>query len=233
MAKNWLDFWQDKNEFDESMSMNYQYFLDNVEKYVSLTPQTRVLDIGSGPGHLADAWYSRVGKLVGLDISKRYNQLVRTRHAAHANVLALDLDVENYLDFSVVAGERFDIIVVMSVVQYYRNAAEIEQLLTNIRAVAAPGAKAVICDLTVKEGMIGDIFSVMWRSLWQGQLLSMLGLLVRLRLSDYYKIRQQTGLLTISEAEWLAMCQLLNLNARFLPEPLTLQHDRQNLLIQF
>jgi 2-polyprenyl-3-methyl-5-hydroxy-6-metoxy-1,4-benzoquinol methylase len=229
----WLDFWQQKNEFDESMSMNYRYFLDHVEAHVSLTPQTRVLDIGSGPGHLADAWQGRVGRLVGLDISQRYNDLVRTRHARHPNVVTIDLDATNYLDFSAIAGQQFDVIVVMSVVQYYRNAAEVEQLLTNIRAVAAPGATALLCDLIVKPGMLGDIVSAMWRSLKQGQLVSMLGLMVRLRLSAYYRTRQQNDLLAIPEADWLQMCNTLTLNARFLPEPLTLQHDRQNLLIRF
>jgi SAM-dependent methyltransferase len=233
VTPSWLDFWQEKNEFDESMSMNYRYFLDHVEQYISLTSQTRVLDIGSGPGHLADAWHGRVGRLVGLDISKRYNELVRARHAQHPTVVVHDLAVDNYLDFSLVAGQQFDVIVVMSVVQYYRDAAEIEQLLANIRAVAAPGARALLCDLIVKEGMMGDILSAMWRSLRQGQLVSMLGLMVRLRLSAYYKIRQQNALLAIPESDWLAICKRLNLNAKFLPEPLTLQHDRQNLLIQF
>jgi hypothetical protein len=67
----------------------------------------------------------------------------------------------------------------------------------------------------------------------QGQLVSMLSLMVRLRLSAYYKIRQQNELLALPQSEWTAICQRLGLNARFLPEPLTLQHDRQNLLIQF
>ncbi len=233
MPSNWLDFWQQKNEFDKSMSMNYDFFLKNVEQYVSLTSQTRVLDIGSGPGHLADAWYHRVGKLVCLDVSKRYNELVRTRYADQPKVEVHDLCVDNYLDFSAIAGQKFDLVVVMSVVQYYRDAAEVEQLLTNIRNVATPGATALLCDLIVKPGMTSDLFSAIWRSFLQGQLLSMLSLMARLRLSSYYRTRQENGLLTISEADWLTICQRLGLNAQFLPDPLTLQHDRQNLCIRF
>lgn len=229
----WLDFWQNENEFDDSMTTNYAYFLARVEQYVTLTPTMRVLDIGSGPGNLEDAWHNRVGELHGLDISKRYNAMVRAKHANHPNVHVHDIAADDYLNFAPVAGRQFDLIVVMSVVQYYRNATEVEQLLTNIKSLAAPGAKALICDLIVEEGVLGDVVSILGRSLRQGKLFQMLGLLFRLRFSDYYTVRQQNGFLIVPEREWLLMCQRLRLNARFVEEPLTMQQERKNLLIEF
>jgi len=233
MASTWLDFWQKKNEFDQSMATNYAYFLARVERYVTLTRETRVLDIGSGPGNLADAWHARVGELHGLDISKRYNEIARAKHVQHPNVHFHDIAAEDYLNFSPVTGRQFDVIVVMSVVQYYRNAAEVEQLLANIKAVAAPGAKALVCDLIVEEGVLGDVLSILGRSLRQGKLLSMLRLLVQLRFSEYYTIRQKDGFLIIPPRDWLAMCKRLGLNAHFVEEPLTMQQERKSLLIQF
>jgi SAM-dependent methyltransferase len=233
MASTWLDFWQKENEFDDSMTTNYAYFLARVEKYINLSKDKKVLDIGSGPGNLEDAWYNRVGEIHGLDISKRYNEVGRAKHAQHPNVYFHDLSADDYLNFSPVADQRFDIIVVMSVVQYYRNAAEVEQLLANIKQVAAPGAKALICDLIVAEGVLKDIFSILGRSLRQGKLLTMLTLLFRLRFSSYYTIRKENGFLVVPKQEWIAMCQRLSLNAQFLDEPITLQQERQNLLIQF
>lgn len=233
MAATWLDFWQQKNEFDDSMMTNYAYFLERVERYAPLSKTLRVLDIGSGPGNLEDAWHNRVGELHGIDISKRYNDIARAKHAGHPNVYIHDIAPDDYLNFSPVAGRQFDLVIVMSVVQYYRNTAEIERLLTNIRAVAAPGAKALICDLIVGEGMVGDVLSILWRSLRQGELGSMLKLLFRLRFSKYYSVRQANGLLVVPERDWVAICQRLNLNAHFIDEPLTLQQERKNLLIQF
>ena len=233
MASTWLDFWQKENEFDDSMTTNYAYFLARVEKYINLSKDKKVLDIGSGPGNLEDAWYNRVGEIHGLDTSKRYNEVGRAKHAQHPNVYFHDLSADDYLNFSPVADQRFDIIVVMSVVQYYRNAAEVEQLLANIKQVAAPGAKALICDLIVAEGVLKDIFSILGRSLRQGKLLTMLTLLFRLRFSSYYTIRKENGFLVVPKQEWIAMCQRLSLNAQFLDEPITLQQERQNLLIQF
>ena len=232
-SATWLDFWQQENEFDDSMSANYAYFLARVEKYVTLSKSQRVLDIGSGPGNLEDAWHDRVAEMHGLDISKRYNEMARAKHRYHPNVYFHDLCADDYLNFNVIAGRRFDVIIVMSVVQYYRDASEVKQLLAAIRNVAAPGAKALICDLIVEENTLKDIWSIVTKSFRQGQLLSMLKLLVRLRFSSYYNIRQQNGFLVIPEQEWLTICRQLGLNATFVPEPITMQQERKSLLIQF
>lgn len=233
MASTWLDFWQRENEFDDSMSTNFNYFLARVEKYIPLSKQHRVLDIGSGPGNLEDAWASRVAEIHGLDISQRYNEIARIRHADSPNVYFHQLSPDDYLNFSPVTNQLFDVIVVMSVVQYYRNLSEVEQLLRNIKAVAAPGACALVCDLMVGESFFNDVIGIVKQSLQQGQLLATMKLLFRLRFSSYYTVRKENGFLIIPEAEWLAMCRRLNLNAQFVNEPLTLQQERRNLLINF
>ncbi len=233
MASTWLDFWQKENEFDDSMSTNYAYFLARVETYIPLSKTQKVLDIGSGPGNLEDAWHNRVAEIHGLDVSKRYNEMARAKHANHPTVHFHDLPADDYLNFSPVAGQQFDVIIVMSVVQYYRSADEVEGLIRAIQQVAAPGAKALICDLMVGGSVLKDIASIIGRSLRQGQLLSMLKLLVRLRFSSYYTVRKQNGFLILSEREWLDITRRLGVNAQFLTEPLTLQQERRNLLIQF
>lgn len=229
----WLDYWQQENAFDQTMSINYAYFLDRVEQHITLTSQTLVLDIGSGPGHLVDAWHNRVGRLVCLDISKRYNDLVRSRHAAHPNVVVYDLPADDFLNFDMIRGQTFDLVIVMSVLQYYPDMAAVEKLLTNLKELAKPGTKILLCDLIVSQGTAKDVLSVLKRSWQEKRLTSMLSLLFRLRFSAYYQVRQQNGFLIIPQREWLALCRRLNLNARFLPEPITLQHDRQTLLIEF
>lgn len=233
MASTWLDFWQKENEFDDSMSANYAYFLARVEQYVPLSKKLKVLDIGSGPGNLEDAWHDRVAEMHGLDVSQRYNDIARAKHAHHPNVYFHGLSPDDYLNFSAVADQRFDIIIVMSVVQYYRSADEAEGLIRAIKQVAAPGAKALICDLMVGGSVLKDIFSIVSRSLQQGQLLSMLQLLVRLRFSNYYTVRKENGFLILPKRQWLDIARRVGVDARFIDEPLTLQQERQNLLIQF
>lgn len=228
----WTEFWQEENAFDTAMSMNYAYFLKHIEPYISLTPQTAVLDLGSGPGHLADSWWNKVGNLTGLDISKRYNDLVRSRHAHHPTVHVFDLCPTNYLNFEMLGDQQFDVIVVMSILQYYPDIAAVETLLLNLKQRAKPGATILLCDLIVTNGMLKDIISALSNAWKRGQLLSMLSLMMHLRFSDYYTVQQNNGFLVIPQAEWLALCKRIGLRARFLPEPVTLQQDRQNLLIE-
>jgi SAM-dependent methyltransferase len=233
MASTWLDFWQKENEFDDSMSTNYDYFLSRVEKYIPLSKTLNVLDIGSGPGNLEDAWHNRVGEIHGLDISNRYNEIARAKHSNHSNVYFHDLPADDYLNFCSIANKQFGAIIVMSVVQYYRSADEVEKLIRAIKQVAAPGSKALICDLMVGGSVVKDVLSIMARSLKQGRLLSMLTLLVRLRFSHYYTVRKENGFLILSEQQWLDIIRRVDVEARFINEPLTLQQERQNLLIQF
>ncbi|MBD2699285.1 methyltransferase domain-containing protein [Spirosoma sp. BT702] len=233
MASTWLDFWQQENKFDNAMSTNYAYFLAKVKKYVTLSKTQKVLDIGSGPGNLEDAWHDQVGEIHGLDISQRYNEMGRAKHAEHPNVFFHDLSPDDYLNFSPVANQRFDVIIVMSVVQYYRNADEVEQLLRNIAQLAAPGAKALICDIMVGSSIASDIMGIVTRSIRQGELFSMMKLLVELRFSSYHEIRKANGFLVLPELQWLALAKRVGLNAQFIKSPITLQKERKSLLIQF
>lgn len=77
MEYNWTEFWRQKNEFDKSMDVNYNYFLHRVTKYINPVKESMVLDIGSGPGHLEDAWFDKVKEIHGVDISERYNAAAR------------------------------------------------------------------------------------------------------------------------------------------------------------
>ncbi len=232
MTKNWLEFWQKENNFDESMIDNYQYFLSKVEKYIQLSPTDKVLDIGSGPGHLEDAWHQRVQEMHGLDISLRYNEIAKAKHSQHAHIFFHKLNPNDYLNLSVVAHLSFTKVIVMSVLQYYRNADEIKTLLTNIKQLAAPGAQILLCDLIVNEGLLKDMVAILWESFKGGRLLSTLTFFFKLRFSKYYEIKKAQGFLVIPAHEWLAICQSLQLDASFIKEPITLQKDRKTLLIK-
>jgi 2-polyprenyl-3-methyl-5-hydroxy-6-metoxy-1,4-benzoquinol methylase len=130
-------------------------------------------------------------------------------------------------------NQQFDVLIVMSVLQYYPNIAAVETLLNKLKQLAKPGATLLLCDLIVTTGMLKDIISALKKAWKRGQLFSMLSLMTRLRFSEYYDVQQKNGFLVIPQAEWLALCKRIGLRARFLDESLTLQQDRQNLLIEF
>ena len=231
MAKDWPDFWRQKNEFDNSMNVNYNYFLQRVEKYVTPDENSMVLDIGSGPGNLEDAWFEKVREIHGVDISERYNTLGREKHKDHPNVFFHDLDAGDYLNFSMLQGKKFDIIIVMSVLQYYHNKDEIVELLKNIRFLSAPGAKILLCDLIVQHSILTEVFQVFLAYMKAGKFFSALSLFFRLRFSSYYKVKKNNGFLMLTLNEWKSLLTQLNVNFVLLEEPLTLQKSRKNILI--
>lgn len=233
MANNWLAFWKEKNAFDDAMGINYAYFLKKVEQYAKPGAGSVVLDIGSGPGNLEDAWHNRVKEIHAVDISVRYNDMVRAKHQRHQNVFVYDLPDNDYLNLSMIDSRRFNIIIVMSVLQYYRNKDEIVQLIKNIREVASPGAVLLLCDLMVKESFLKEIFQVLKDAVKERKLFSVLSLFFKLRFSSYYKTKKQAGFLILSEEEWKEIIDTLKLNARFSEEPLTLQKSRKSLIVQF
>jgi SAM-dependent methyltransferase len=233
MADNWVDFWKEKNAFDDSMGVNYGVFLEKVEKYIQPKSTDVVLDIGSGPGHLEDAWWAKVKEIHAVDISKRYNDIVRDKHRAHPNVFVYDLLERDYLNFSIVGDRTFDIIIVMSVLQYYKDKDEVKRLISSTQQLAKPGGKMIIADIMAPTPFVKEVVQVLGDALKKGKFFSYLYLFVKLRFSPYYQTRKQAGFLVLTADDWKEIISDLKLNARFTEEPLTLQKNRKNLLVKF
>ncbi len=233
MADNWIEFWKEKNAFDESMGVNYSVFLEKVERYIQPSPKDVVLDIGSGPGNLEDAWHHRVKEIHAVDVSTRYNDMVREKHKDHPNVFVYDLPGDDYLNFSMLGDKKFDIIIVMSVLQYYKNKDEVKQLIKAARNLAAPGGRLLIADIMAPTPFVKEVVQVLGDALKKGKFFSVLSLFVRLRFSKYYKVSREAGFLVLTSEDWKQIIGELGIDARFTEEPLTLQKNRKNLLVKF
>jgi 2-polyprenyl-3-methyl-5-hydroxy-6-metoxy-1,4-benzoquinol methylase len=231
MSNKWLTFWKEENAFDNTMGINYAFFLKKVEKYVTPSPGSKVLDVGSGPGNLEDVWYSRVGEIHGVDISERYNRMAAEKHKDHSNVFFHTLREDDYLNFSMLGDKKFDIIIVMSVLQYYRNRDEVVDLIERLKELAAPGCTLLLCDLIIRSSFVSEVVQVLTGAFKEGKLLSTLALFFKLRFSSYYKVKKEAGFLVLSDNDWQSIIDQLGLKARFTDEPLTLQKDRKNLVI--
>ncbi len=110
----------------------------------------------------------------------------------------------------------------MSVLQYYENKLEIIQLLKNLKQHTAPGATLFLCDLMVENSFLKEIKQVLSDGIKEGKFFSILSLFFKLRFSNYYKVKKETGFLILKQHEWLEIMNHLQLNGRFTDEPLTL-----------
>jgi 2-polyprenyl-3-methyl-5-hydroxy-6-metoxy-1,4-benzoquinol methylase len=153
MLQNWLEFWQSKNSFDEKMQDNFSCFLSKIGKYITLSKELTVLDWGSGPGYIADAWHNKVKEIHGADVSERYNAIASAKHSKHHNVFFHHIDPDDYLNVKMLPVVKFDLVVVMSVLQYYRNKEEVKQLLKNLLLHTAPNGTILLVDFIVQNGL--------------------------------------------------------------------------------
>jgi 2-polyprenyl-3-methyl-5-hydroxy-6-metoxy-1,4-benzoquinol methylase len=231
MEYNWTEFWRGKNEFDSSMDVNFAYFLKKVTRYVNFDKSTTVLDIGSGPGHLEDAIFDKVKEIHGVDVSERYNADAREKHKHHPNVFFHDLSATDYLNFSMLDGKKFDVVIVMSVLQYYRNREEVVKLLKNLTSLTNAGSKILLCDLIVQQSAFKEIIEILVEYLKAGKILYALSLFFRLRFSKYYQVKKNNDFLILLEQDWKEILSQLNLNGSFINEKLTLHKRRKNILI--
>lgn len=231
MPRNWLEFWQCKNEFDEHMQTNYAYFLNKVEKYISIKNTDTVLDFGSGPGHLADAWHNSVALFHGIDISERYNTIAKSKHATKQHVQFFWLNPHDYLNLHLLNNSFYNLVIVMSVLQYYKSDEDIKLLLEQLVQKVKPGGKILLADLIVQKGMLKDLKSILLQAVKEHKLFDTLWFLVKLRFSAYYRLKKQNGLLVISLDKWCAMLKQMNLTYSVIDEPITLQKERKSIII--
>jgi SAM-dependent methyltransferase len=232
-ADSWLQYWDVQTDLDdEGWRKNIALFLDGSREFLPFGAEDRVLDIGSGPGFLADALKDRVRAIHCVDTSARYVEQGRARLAKAKNVKFTQLGAD-YLDYGFLGNERFTRIVCASVIQYFKSLAEVERLLVTVRDHAEPGARLLIADIPEPRPLLHDLAGLM-RTAWrQDYLWKVLRFTVRSLRGDYSRLRKQVGLLTVRREEMQGLLDRLGLRGEWLDTPLTLNDTRRHLLIHF
>ncbi len=232
-AADWIQYWDSQSVMDDdAWRKNTQLLLEGSGSFFAIAPDDTVLDIGSGPGFLADALRDRVRSIHCVDTSPRYVNEGRARLAGVGNVKFTQLGAD-YLDFSFLGQERFSKVICASVIQYYRNIAEVERLLANLRQIARPGALLLIADIPLGGNLLYDLAGLV-RTAWRKQyLLKVLGFTLRSLWGNYARLRKRQGLLHVRKEEMQRMLDKLHLRAEWISTPLTLNDTRKHLLIRF
>jgi ubiquinone/menaquinone biosynthesis C-methylase UbiE len=134
-----------------------QFFDAFAAQIQAATPPARVLELGSGPGFLADHLLTRVPDvdLVLLDFSAAMHELARQRLGALASRVAF---VErSFKDPGWPAGlGRFDFVVTNQAVHELRHKHYAQALHERVRRVLAPGGAYLVCDHYVGDDGMTD-----------------------------------------------------------------------------
>ena len=80
---------------------------------------------------------------------------------------------------------------------------------------------------------MNDIAGVIKTGIMKGTLLEVLKFVVKARYSEYHKLRQTVGILSISESDLLKIGRNLDLKVELISTVLTFNANRKHLLIHF
>ena len=229
----WTRFWSDQTLFDDAMlGRNVSVFLETSAPLMAFSRNDRVLDIGCGPGHLIAELAPKVGEIYGLDTSPTYVRACGQRFADFPNVTIGQLG-DDYTDLSSAGDGKFDKIVCLSVIQYYRDKNDVRQLLAAVKNIAAPGARFLIADILIETTLARDILSLVRSAVRDGELAKVLKFLWRARFGEYAGLRRDVGLLSFREGELRRMVAEENIEAEVINKRLTVNDNRSNLMIRY
>lgn len=123
------------------------------ERLETLSPESRVLELGSGPGLLAEHVLGRCPQLASytlFDFSEPMLEMSRGRvgRFAAARFVAGDFRSDDWIRH--VPG-TFDAVVTMQAVHEVRHARHVPRLYRQIRGMLAPGGLFLVCDRTPED----------------------------------------------------------------------------------
>jgi ubiquinone/menaquinone biosynthesis C-methylase UbiE len=234
IKNNWIDYWKTETIFkDANWRKNMEIFIRSTDPLLKYSMQDVILDIGCGPGYLAEFLKNRVKEIHCLDTSERYLDICRKKFARDQNVFFYKLSTENYTDFSFFNAKKFSILVCSSVIQYYKSVIDVENLIEEVRRIALPGSKFLISDIQTNAGTFSNVCSILKTAFKEKFLFEALLFLFRARTSSYHKVLSSKGLLIITVEKLNELIDKLNLNAEILDARLTVNANRKHLLINF
>jgi 2-polyprenyl-3-methyl-5-hydroxy-6-metoxy-1,4-benzoquinol methylase len=227
---NWQNFWSNNPPlFGVVMQKNSVYFANKLLKAKTILPENSILDFGCGPGYLADLLKNKVASYYGVDISADCVENCKQKFAGYENMQfskVISTETTTGLEETVKKGLHFDVIIVLSVVQYFSGLAKVETLLSDCKSMLSDGGKIILADVIPShKGLLKDVYSGFADSIQKGYFLSFLRFLFQARFSNYHQLRLDNDLLCITETDIASICQKLQLQYAIMPI-CTLQHSR-------
>ena len=236
--RDWIEYWNQDDFWTHSRlwRINAELFFRRAAPIVHFKKTDSVLNVGCGLGYLETQLTLLVESVYALDTSERFINLCQENCRGYQNV-TIKLQGKNYTDLSV-CGKRFSLILCVSLVQYYRDIGEVEDLIRSAREIALPGARMLIADLPQKRGVLGFTWDA-WCSFLLSVQESDTPLFLRTA-GDWFGKRLENGRfynnlkpLYFSNDDLLNLIQRMKLNATIIKENFSVYANRPSLLIYF
>lgn len=196
----WSGFWKTEGEaFSSIMKINTHYFALQLTRRLGVRTTDEILDYGCGPGLLADVLIPDGFHVQGVDINDFFIAECKRKYPDH-NFLTISTELlttdQSLLE--VFGEKRFDRIILLSILQYFKDHEEIELLLRMLRKYIKPGGTIILADIIdERTSSIRDLISLVYRSLITGKIVPLFRFVSYLLFSNYRKISRSRPLLTL------------------------------------
>lgn len=230
---SWTMFWQgQRNAFTPIMQINTAYFADQLKRSYSLDHDTNLLDYGCGPGLLIDSLGSHNLNCTGVDINAYFLEECKRNHpAAVFFQIPTDIASTQSLFQQQIGAKRFDLVIMLSILQYFKSTSEIEILLTFLKHYLTPSGKIILADVVGDTNApLRDTWSLFKQSLAQGKIVAFVRFILYLILSPYRKISGQQKLLMLSDGTVAAIAKKVGLRMNIV-HGMTIHPSRTNYVL--
>lgn len=210
----WIDFWDRPNAVYADRR-NLEAHFDRITRDLvpHLPPGGTVLDFGCGEALGAETMARVCGEVLLFDGAPSVRRTLSARLAGQPRVRVLD-----EAGFAAQPAGSVDLVVVVSVLQYVAKD-DLPGLLSRWRALLAPHGRLLLADVVVTgTPMLRDVFSQLSFAVRNGFLLTALGGIVRMALSDYRHVRRRVGFSTYTPEELSAALKGAGFRAERLSE---------------
>ncbi|MDQ7948295.1 MAG: class I SAM-dependent methyltransferase [Pedobacter sp.] len=231
----WETFWKENPVgFNATMVQSTLFFAKNLAHELPIQADDRILDIGCGPGYLIDDLKGKCAHIHGTDISEKYIAICSEKYATEPEIT---LSVSKAYDYGhyekIIVEQRINRVIMLSVLQYYQNKADVRRLILSLKETAAKQKfSCLLADIIpVKHSAIDDILSIIKHAIKKGYTLKFVRFLMYAIFSDYRKMKKN-GLLQLDELFFMDLAKEENLQIEVIKN-LTLHTSRYSILINF
>jgi len=177
--------------------VHYRKIADDIRALVA-SPDAQVLDYGCGEATSADRLAAACGHLTLVEAAPNVRASLNARYAGNDKISVLTSE-----EAAAKPAGTFDLIVMHSVAQYL-TAAESDRLLAIFRTLLKPDGKLALGDIVRPEFAAAAAALTLLRiGAQNGFFWAAVGGLIRITLSDYFRLKKSHGLSRYTQAAML------------------------------
>lgn len=198
---DWSTFWKKPNNaFNAVMKVSTDFFYNELAERYPLKKGERVLDYGCGPGFLIRNLVASNVEVTGADINDFFLDLNK-KNFPESDFIKISEDPARTAGVlsKEIPNRKFDRIILLSIVQYFKSAQDVEDVVKFLKDYLKPGGQLIIADvLDERTSSVRDAVGAFIQCARKGRVLAFARFILYLLGSDYRKLSAKRKLLFLS-----------------------------------